>query len=63
MPDISMCSSTTCPSRKKCYRHKADPNPLCQSYADFDNTRGDKKKCEYFALYIKKKPSKKGKRK
>lgn len=26
MPDITMCNSTECPSRGKCYRHEATPN-------------------------------------
>lgn len=48
MPDITMCSSLTCPSRQQCYRHEAKPNPYGQSYCDFDAIRGEAKKCDRF---------------
>lgn len=35
MPDISMCSSTSCPRRFECHRFTATPNPYRQSYANF----------------------------
>ncbi len=35
MPDITMCDSEECPSRKDCYRHEAKPSPMRQAYADF----------------------------
>ena len=47
MPDISMCQSKSCPSREKCYRHEAEPDML-QTYANFDEIRGDADKCDRF---------------
>ena len=35
MPDISMCSSNTCPLKESCYRFTATPSQFWQSYADF----------------------------
>ena len=46
MPDISMCSNKECPKKEDCYRAKAEPNPLWQSYTYF----GLEKKCQYFFL-------------
>jgi len=47
MPDISMCSKTTCPSKKLCYRFTATPTPKRQTYAEFKLKEGETK-CEYF---------------
>ena len=43
MPDITMCNNDTCPLRKDCYRHEAEPNPYRQSYTMFKylDWRGD----------------------
>jgi hypothetical protein len=38
MPDISMCADDDCPSRAKCYRHKASgtvPHVSWQAFTDF----------------------------
>ncbi len=32
MPDITMCEGGTCPLRKTCYRHTANPTPMRQAY-------------------------------
>jgi hypothetical protein len=43
MPDISMCSSETCPSRTTCYRNEdsgTKPSEYRQSYMDF-GARGE----------------------
>jgi len=47
MPDISMCSSNTCPLKDSCYRFTATPSPFRQSYADFkyDEQTG---KCDHY---------------
>ena len=38
MADITMCVSIDCPMRETCYRAKAKPNPLRQSYSNFEYT-------------------------
>jgi len=48
MPDISMCSSSTCPSRFTCYWHEAKPNTYLQSYTCFDALRGDEDRCGFY---------------
>ena len=45
MPDISMCSSTTCPKKNECYRHEATPDEY-QCYSDFKEYEGEN--CRYF---------------
>jgi len=35
MPDISMCTNLSCPSKETCYRFKAIPNEFWQSYFTF----------------------------
>lgn len=47
MPDISMCSNSTCPSKMLCYRYTATPNPYRQSYGLFSVTP-EHSQCEYF---------------
>ncbi len=32
MPDISMCEGGECPLRNKCYRYRAEPDDMLQSY-------------------------------
>jgi hypothetical protein len=48
MPDITMCKPIRCQLKDTCYRYKADPNPIWQSY--FVNEPYDKetKKCDYY---------------
>lgn len=36
MSDISMCRNINCPLKETCYRFKAKPNDLWQSYCDFE---------------------------
>lgn len=48
MPDISMCQSEECPSRKECYRHEAEPDELTQCYADFESLREGADRCDRF---------------
>ena len=47
MPDISMCSNQTCPSRKQCYRFMAIESQYRQTYAIFhyDISSG---RCDFF---------------
>ena len=52
MPDISLCISTICPSKEKCYRATAIPNTHWQSYMQFEVPKG-KKKCSHFMKIIK----------
>ena len=51
MPDISLCISTICPSKEKCYRATAIPS-IWQSYMQFEVPKG-KKKCSHFMKIIK----------
>jgi len=53
MPDISMCIAQTCPSKDKCYRFRAIPNPYRQSYTLFKPDEG-KMKCDNFIGLLKK---------
>lgn len=46
MPDILMCLDKQCPSRKRCYRYRAIPTPLRQSY--FSETPRKGLDCSYF---------------
>ena len=45
MPDITLCANKNCPLKDKCYRFTATPDPLWQSYADFEPVKG---KCDHF---------------
>jgi hypothetical protein len=36
MPDITMCTSTTCVKRHSCYRAMVIPTPLSQAVCDFN---------------------------
>jgi len=47
MPDISLCTNATCPSKDKCYRFTAKPNEFRQAYANF-SPEGDEVNCSYF---------------
>ena len=49
MPDISMCSSTTCPLKSKCYRNPASgtqPSEFRQSW--FATMEGWGEDCKYY---------------
>lgn len=48
MPDITMCKGVNCPKKDKCFRYKAIPDNLRQSY--FMDSPYDKemKWCEHF---------------
>lgn len=42
MADIAMCGNGKCPNKEYCYRFRAIPNDLWQSYADFKpDNKGD----------------------
>jgi len=47
MPDISMCSSNTCPLKESCYRFTATPNHHWQSYASFSYDE-ETKDCKHY---------------
>jgi hypothetical protein len=51
MPDISMCASKTCPARNQCYRFRAVPVDVGQSYAEFA-PEPVTELCRYFWLLI-----------
>ncbi len=44
MPDISMCQDRDCPKRQSCYRFRAVPDGMRQSYMLVKYENG----CEYF---------------
>lgn len=35
MADITMCRNHECTQKEDCYRYKANPNPMWQSFAFF----------------------------
>ena len=35
MPDITMCRTRDCPKKECCYRYKAKPDEVWQSWSDF----------------------------
>jgi hypothetical protein len=39
MPDITMCATTTCKARDRCYRHTATPSVYRQPCDDFSRGR------------------------
>ncbi len=48
MADISMCEGTDCPLKENCYRYKATPCPIYQTYfveVPYDHETND---CQYF---------------
>ena len=48
MPDISLCSTAEeCPMSSRCYRALAEPNPLWQTYSDFQYDP-DTEECDGF---------------
>ena len=46
MPDISMCSNTTCVINQTCYRFTATPCEYRQSYSEFSHT--EENPCGYY---------------
>lgn len=36
MVDMTICTSELCNIKDRCYRATAKPNPLCQSYYNFE---------------------------
>lgn len=52
MPDISMCKGVGCPLKENCYRFKAKPDDMYQSYfvdPPFNITDCDEQpSCDYF---------------
>lgn len=38
MPDMTLCSSLHCPVKGDCFRATAKPNPVKQSYYNFEYT-------------------------
>lgn len=46
MPDIAMCKGEGCSVARNCYRHRAVPNELWQSY--FMDSPGKDENCRYF---------------
>jgi hypothetical protein len=49
--DYTLCDDKLCPSRESCYRFKAKPDPLRQSWADF-NRKKDEKACADFLPWL-----------
>jgi hypothetical protein len=47
MVDLALCSNHACPSREKCFRYMAKPDPLWQAYATFYPPKG-RRKCDHF---------------
>ena len=46
MADIAMCINETCTLKETCYRYKATPNKLWQSYTNFSQDKEGI--CEYY---------------
>jgi len=46
MPDITMCKGEGCSAREKCYRYRAKPDAMWQSW--FSKTPGVDETCEDF---------------
>lgn len=52
MTDITMCMNEKCTRKEECYRFKAKPDELWQSYAIFNPVCNKDGKCEYFLKLI-----------
>ena len=52
MPDLMMCDGANCPKKIACYRHRAVPTPLSQSYFMKSPVRPDGS-CDYFTELMK----------
>lgn len=48
MADLTMCKGFNCPSKTRCYRALASPDPIAQSWAAYDELRDDGNVCPYF---------------
>lgn len=48
MPDITMCTSSTCQNREQCYRAMAKPDKY-QSYTDFTKLCAEK---DYQCMWV-----------
>lgn len=48
MPDISMCHGVGCPSKHRCYRALASPDPVHQSWAAYDELRDNGNPCNFY---------------
>lgn len=50
MPDITMCCNYNCPMKKKCYRYRAVPEEMWQSFALFKPSVLDdgRTECDYY---------------
>lgn len=46
MPDITMCSGGDCPLKETCYRYKAIPNELRQSFFSHPPYKGNE--CDHY---------------
>jgi len=46
MPDITLCRNKDCPLKDICYRYRAVPDPVWQSY--FDPQPPESENCEHF---------------
>lgn len=51
MPDITMCQNHKCEKKEECYRYKATPNLIYQSYANFNCSKENEYK--YYLRYVK----------
>lgn len=45
MADIAMCMNEFCTLKDSCYRYKAQPHDIWQSYGDFKQVRGE---CDHY---------------
>lgn len=52
MPDITMCTGKDCPKKERCYRFKATPNLIYQSFSDFKERRLEDGSCEMFWEFV-----------
>ena len=48
MPDVSMCTKASCPKSKECFRYRAEPNPIWQSYAELVTVCNEEDEYHYF---------------
>lgn len=47
MADYTLCDDRQCPSREGCFRFKCPPDPLRQSWADFNRKKGEDKCADF----------------
>lgn len=48
MPDITMCKGEDCPLKESCYRYKATPDPIYQSYFTVIPFNSEEKSCDTY---------------